>query len=92
MIQALDNTSNLEAKRTALNQKTEDIIVLVKSLIGQNSTETLNKDEFQKKYDSYGEEHKRIISEIEAVGIEIEKKDAQAKYPACVHKRLKQQA
>lgn len=34
MIQALDNTSNLEAKRTALNQKTEDIIVLVKSLIG----------------------------------------------------------
>lgn len=45
MIQALDNTSDLEAKRAALNQKAEDIIVLVINLIGQNSTETLDQDE-----------------------------------------------
>ena len=92
MIQTLDNTSDLEAKRAALNQKAEDIIVLVINLIDQNSTETLDQDKFQRKFDSYDEEHKGIIGEIEAVGIEIAKKDAQAKYPACIHKRLKQQA
>lgn len=42
MILALDNTSDLEAKLAALNQKAEDIIVLVKNLIGQNSTEALD--------------------------------------------------
>mgnify|MGYP000168759304 CR=1 FL=1 len=52
MIQALDNTSDLEAKRAALNQKAEDII----KLIGQNSTETQDQDEFQGKYDSYNED------------------------------------
>lgn len=82
MIQALDNTSDLEAKRAALNQKAEDIIMLVINLISQNSTETLDQDEFQRKYDSYDDEHKRIIGEIEAVGLEIEKKGAQAK---CLH-------
>lgn len=80
MIQALDNTSDLEAKLAALNQKAEDIIVLVKNLIGQNSTEALDQDEFQRKYDSYDEEHRRIIGEIEAVGLEIERKNAQSKY------------
>lgn len=80
MIQVLDNTSDLEAKLAALNQKAEDIIVLVKNLIDQNSTEALDQDEFQRKYDSYDEEHRRIIDEIEAVGLEIEKKNAQAKY------------
>lgn len=74
MIQALDNTSDLEAKRAALNQKAEYIIVLVINLIGQNSTETLDHDEFQRKYNSYDDEHKRIIGEIEAVGLEIEKR------------------
>lgn len=80
MIQALDNTSDLEAKLADLNQKADDIIVLVKNLIGQNSTEALDQDEFQRKYDSYDEEHRRIIGEIEAVGLEIERKNAQAKY------------
>lgn len=69
MIQALDNTSDLEAKRAALNQKAEDIIVLVINLISQNSTDTLDQDEFQRKYNSYDDEHKRIIVEIEAVGL-----------------------
>lgn len=54
--------------------------MLVKNLIGQNSTETMDQVEFQKKYDSYDEEHKRIIGEIEAVGLEIERKNAQSKY------------
>lgn len=49
--------------------KTEDIIVLVINLIGQNSTETLDQDEFKRKYDSYDDGHKRIIVEIEAVGL-----------------------
>ncbi|MEI3535354.1 MAG: zinc ribbon domain-containing protein [Bacilli bacterium] len=80
MIQILDNTSELEAKLEALNQKAEDIIVLVKNLIDQNSTEALDQDEFQKKYDSYDLEHKKVINEIEQVGFDIEKKNAQAKY------------
>ena len=80
MIQALDNTSDLEAKLVDLNQKAEDIIVLVKNLIGQNSTEAMDQDDFQTKYDSYDEAHRRIIGEIEAVGLEIERKNAQAKY------------
>ena len=80
MIQVLDNTEELEAKLAGLNQKAEDIIVLVKNLIGQNSTEVMDQDDFQKKYDSYDLEHKKIINEIEAVGLEIEKKNAQAKY------------
>ena len=79
MIQVLDNTEELEAKLAGLNQKAEDIIVLVKNLIDQNSTEVMDQDDFQKKYDSYDLEHK-IINEIEAVGLEIEKKNAQAKY------------
>lgn len=54
--------------------------MLVINLIGQNSTKTLDQDEFQRKYDSYDDEHKRIIGEIETMRLEIEKKDAQAKY------------
>jgi regulator of replication initiation timing len=80
MIQILDNTSELEDKLASLNQKAEDIIILVKNLIEQNSTEALDQDEFQKKYDSYDLEHKKVINEIEQVGLEIEKKNAQAKY------------
>lgn len=56
--------------------------MLVINLIGQSSTKTLDQDESQRKYDSYDDEHKRIIGEIEAVGLEIEKKDVQAK---CLH-------
>lgn len=56
--------------------------MLVINLIGQNSTETLDQDEFKRKYDSYDDGHKRIIGEIETVRLEIEKKDAQAK---CLH-------
>lgn len=70
----------LEAKLAAFNQKAEDIVVLVKNLIEQNSSDALDQDEFQKKYDAYDEKHKKIISEIETVGLEIEKKSAQAKY------------
>lgn len=80
MIQILDNTSDLEARLAELSRKAEDIIILVKNLINQNSTEALNQDEFQMKYDSYDLEHKKVIGEIENVGLEIEKKKAQAKY------------
>lgn len=59
MIQILDNTSELETKLESLNQKAEDIIIFVKNLIDQNSTEALDQDEFQKKYDSYYLEHKK---------------------------------
>lgn len=54
--------------------------MLVINLISQNSTETLDQDEFKRKYDSYDDGHKKIIGEIEALGLEIKKKDAQAKY------------
>ena len=54
--------------------------MLVKNLIEQNSSVALNQDEFQRKYDAYDEEHKKIIDEIEAVGLEIEKKNGQVKY------------
>ena len=80
MIKALNNMVELEAKLAAFNQKAEDIVVLVKNLIEQNSSDALDQDEFQKKYDAYDEKHKKIISEIETVGLEIEKKSAQAKY------------
>lgn len=80
MIQILDNTSELETRLVELNQKAEDIIILVKNLINQNSTEALDQDEFQKKYDAYDLEHRKVICEIEEVGLEIEKKKGQAKY------------
>lgn len=40
MIQILDNTLELETKLASLNQKAEDIIILVKNLIEHNSNET----------------------------------------------------
>ena len=40
----------------------------------------MDQDEFQKKYDSYDLKHKKVINEIEQVGLEIEKKKVQAKY------------
>ena len=43
MIQILDNTLELETKLASLNQKAEDIIILVKNLIEHNSTKTLIK-------------------------------------------------
>lgn len=43
MIQILDNTLELETKLASLNQKAEDIIILVKNFIEHNSTETLIK-------------------------------------------------
>ena len=40
----------------------------------------MDQDEFQKKYDSYDLEHKKVINDIEQVGLEIEKKNVKAKY------------
>lgn len=43
MIQILDNILELKTKLASLNQKAEDIIILVKNLIEHNSTETFIK-------------------------------------------------
>ena len=80
MIVLLDNTSELEAKLETLNQKAKDIIVLVETLIKQNSAEALDQDEFQKKYDKYDIQHKEVMRQIEEVSLEIEKKKAQSQY------------
>ena len=80
MIKILDNTLELETEFEALNQKAEYIIILVKDWIDQNSTEALDQDKFQKKYDTYDLEYKKVINELEQVELEIEKKKVQAKY------------
>lgn len=80
MIQILDNTDELKTRLESLNQKAADIIILVENLIKQNSTEALNQDDFQKKYDSYDFEHKKIVNEIYTTELEIEKKKVQSKY------------
>lgn len=43
MIQILDNILELKTKLASLNQKAEDIIILVKTIIEYNSTETFIK-------------------------------------------------
>ena len=48
MIQILDNILELETKLASLNQKVEDIIILLKNLIEHNSTETWIKINFKR--------------------------------------------
>ena len=79
MIDVLDNTTPLEKEIAKLSTRAEEIVILVEKLVEKNCNETLDQNDFQKRYDDLDKEHKDIINKIDKLGQEIENKKAQAK-------------
>lgn len=72
-----------ELKSKQVEKPTEQLIKYLEVLFEEDEHVgyvTNDQDDFQKKYDSYDLEHKKVINKIETVGLEIEKKNAQAKF------------
>ena len=61
---ALVNTENIDGKISKLQEESEIIVKLMKSLIYENSRKVMNQDEYNKKYDSYTEKYEKIKSEL----------------------------
>ena len=60
----LINTENIDSKISKLQEESEIIVELMKSLIYENSRKVMNQDEYNKKYDSYTEKYEKIKSEL----------------------------
>lgn len=60
----LINTEDIDSKISKLQEESEIIVELMKSLIYENSRKVINQDEYNKKYDSYTEKHEKIKSEL----------------------------
>ena len=60
----LINTEDIDSKISKLQQESEIIVELMKSLIYENSRKVMNQDEYNKKYDSYTEKYEKIKSEL----------------------------
>jgi len=63
-----------------LKERDDEVIVLAESLVSRNATETMNQEEFKKKYKFYDDEHQEIIRKIEELETEISNRKAKAKY------------
>ena len=61
---SLVNTENIDGKISKLQEESEIIVELMKSLIYENSRKVMNQDEYNKKYDSYTEKYEKIKSEL----------------------------
>ena len=60
----LINTEDIGGKISKLQQESEIIVELMRSLIYENSRKVMNQDEYNKKYDSYTEKYEKIKSEL----------------------------
>lgn len=56
------------------------MIVLAENLVSRNATETMNQDDFRKKYKAYDDEHQEIARKIEELETEISNRKAKTKY------------
>ena len=61
---SLVNTEDIDSKVSKLQEESEIIVELMKSLIYENSRKVVNQDEYNKKYDSYTEKYEKIKSEL----------------------------
>ena len=58
------NTEDIDSKISKLQEESEIIVELMKSLIYENSRKVMNQDEYNKKYNSYTEKYEKIKSEL----------------------------
>ena len=61
---SLVNTEDIDSKVSKLQEESEIIVELMKSLIYENSRKVVNQDEYNKKYNSYTEKYEKIKSEL----------------------------
>ena len=61
---SLVDTEDIDSKISKLQEESEIIVELMKSLIYENSRKVMNQDEYNKKYDSYTEKYEKIKSEL----------------------------
>ena len=61
---SLVNTEDIDGKISKLQEESEIIVELMKSLIYENSRKVMNQDEYNKKYNSYTEKYEKIKSEL----------------------------
>ena len=61
---SLVNTEDIDGKISKLQEESEIIVELMKSLIYENSRKVMNQDGYNKKYDSYTEKYEKIKSEL----------------------------
>lgn len=60
----LVNTEDIDSKISKLQEESEIIVELMKSLIYENSRKVMNQDEYNKKYDFYTEKYEKIKSAL----------------------------
>ena len=60
----LINTEGIDSKISKLQEESEIIVELMKSLIYENSRKVMNQDGYNKKYNSYTEKYEKIKSEL----------------------------
>lgn len=84
MIQILDNTLELETKLASLNQKADDIIILVKNLIQHNSTETLIKISSKRNMIYTIQNIKKLFAKQEKLDLNI-KEESSIEILTCIH-------
>lgn len=78
MIAFLADTTAEENEIEKLNEKVNEIIVLVTNLVEHNSRVAIDQNEFQKKYNAYDEEHKAVTSKIKKLQLKINENQARA--------------
>lgn len=84
MIQILDNTLELETKLASLNQKAEDIIILVKNFIEHNSTETLIKISSKRNMIYTIKNIKKLFAKQKKLDLNI-KEESSIEILTCIH-------
>lgn len=84
MIQILDNTLELETKLASLNQKAEDIIILVKNLIEHNSNETSIKISSKRNMIYTIQNIKKLFAKQKKLDLNI-KEESSIEILTCIH-------
>lgn len=84
MIQILDYTLELETKLASINQKSEDIIILVKNLIEHNSTETLIKISSKRNMIYTIQNIKKLFAKQKKMDLNI-KEESSIEILTCIH-------
>ncbi len=78
MVAFLTDTTAEENEIEQLNEKANEIIILVTNLVEHNSRVAIDQNEFQKKYNAYDEEHKTVTSKIKELQLKISENQARA--------------
>lgn len=79
MAEIVGNTSSLDVEIASTNDEIEGIEALARQLIESNSSEALNQEEYQKKYDRLKTKHETLSKKLSALQEEKTSKEARAK-------------